>query len=52
MIKVLSEPTTVRPATHWFSENYVSVIFLGVGTLCLIGIVVLLFVKPKDAYED
>jgi hypothetical protein len=30
----------------------VSVIFLGVGTLCLIGIVVLLFVKPKEKTDS
>ncbi|MBQ3596770.1 MAG: hypothetical protein II988_03020 [Clostridia bacterium] len=52
LIRIENEPITVSPANYWLRDNYLSVIFLGVGTLCLIGIVVLLFVKPKDADED
>ncbi len=47
-IRVSSEPTTVKPASTWLRDNAWSVVFLSVGTLCLAGVVVLLFVKPKE----
>lgn len=49
LIKVLDKATVVKPANYWVRDNIVSVIFLGLGTLCLIGIIILLFVKPKDS---
>ena len=48
IIKVTNNPSTVVFDSHWLQNNLLSVIFLSVGTLCLIGIVVLLFTKPKD----
>ena len=51
-IRIASEPTIVKPANYWLQENVVPVIFLSVGTLCLIAILVLLFIKPKDKAED
>ncbi len=49
IIEVTDRITTVKPDSKWLQNNVWSVVFLSVGTLCLIGIVVLLFVKPKDA---
>ncbi len=36
----------------FMKNNYVSIIFLGIAILSAIGIVILLFVKPKDAKEE
>lgn len=46
------KPSVVKPDTHWLENNVWSVVFLGIGTLCLIGIVVLLFIKPKEEIDD
>ncbi len=51
VIAVRGEPTTVEVPTHWFRDNLASIIFLGIGTLCLIGIVILLLIKPKDELD-
>ncbi len=51
IIKVESAPKVVEVPSKWLENNLWSVIFLSVGTLCLIGIVVLLFVKPKEEIE-
>lgn len=51
IIRVLKEKTEVKPDTHWLQNNVWSVVFLSIGTLALIGIIVLLFIKPKDATE-
>lgn len=48
IIEVAEEAKVVVPSTpSWIEENVWSVVFLSVGTLCLIGIIVLLFIKPK-----
>lgn len=47
----VKEVKTVTPDDHWFENNLWSFIFLGVGTLALAGIIVLLFIKPKDKEE-
>ena len=52
IIKVESEPKVVEVPSKWLENNLLSVIFLSVGTLCLIGIVVLLFIKPKEKKEE
>ncbi|MCQ2387614.1 MAG: hypothetical protein MJ066_04125 [Clostridia bacterium] len=52
VIKVSEKPAKVKPATHWLRNNAWSVTFLSVGVLCLAGIVVLLFTKPKEVAED
>lgn len=52
IIEVNGKPKTVKPDTKWLQNNVWSVVFLSVGTLCLIGIIVLLFIKPKDEDAD
>ena len=51
IIKVLDEPAVVKVDDHWFQKNVWSVVFLSIGTLSLIGIIVLLFIKPKEETE-
>ncbi len=50
-INVSEKPTVVKVPSEWLQNNIWSVVFLGVGTLCLIGIIVLLCVKPKDQVD-
>ncbi|MBQ9104334.1 MAG: hypothetical protein IJY57_04560, partial [Clostridia bacterium] len=54
IIEVMDEPAYVKPDSKWLQNNLASVIFLSVGTLCLIGIIVLLCIKPKtnETNED
>lgn len=52
VIIVEEEPQKVKPASDWLQQNVWSVVFLSVGTVCLIAIIVLLFVKPKENVED
>ncbi len=52
IIEVTEESKIVTPSSNWFADNVWSVVFLSVGTLCLIGIIVLLFVKPKEKTGD
>ena len=52
IISVNGYPKTVKPDNHWLENNVWSVVFLSIGTLCLIGIVVLLCIKPKEDAED
>lgn len=47
-VSVENKPRTVKPDSHWLENNVWSVVFLSIGTLCLIAIVVLLCIKPKD----
>ena len=52
LVSIASDPDTVDVGgdpLEWLQDNVLSVVFLGIGVLCLIGIVVLLLVKPKDA---
>ena len=51
IIPVEEKPTVVVVPSHWLRDNVWSVVFLSVGTLALIGIIVLLFVKPKQEPE-
>lgn len=51
-ISVVEEPQIVKPANNWLRNNIWSVVFLSVGTLCLIGIVVLLCIKPKEETDN
>lgn len=48
IVNVTSEADIVLEITYWLQENLTSVIFLGIGVLCLIGIVIVLLIKPKD----
>lgn len=55
IITVKEQIKKVTPDSHWLQNNVWSVVFLSVGTCCLIGILLLLFVKPKkkgDGSED
>ena len=51
IITVSEEPTVVKVDTKWFQKNVWSIVFLSIGTLSLIGIIVLLFIKPKEETE-
>lgn len=48
VVKVNDTPKVVKADSKWLQNNIWSVVFLSVGTLCLAGVVVLLFIKPKD----
>ncbi len=50
IIKVEKAPTVVSN-DDFFADNLGSIVFLGIGVLCLIGIVILLCIKPKDAVK-
>lgn len=52
VINVENEPTTVKVDTKWVQNNIWSIVFLSVGTLCLIGIIVLLCIKPKEDADN
>jgi len=52
IIKVQSEPSVVKVDNKWLQNNIWSVVFLSIGTLCLIGIIVLLCIKPKEESDD
>ena len=52
IIKVEKEPAVVKVDTKWLQNNVWSVVFLSIGTLCLIAIIVLLFVKPKEETDN
>ncbi len=52
VIVVENEPTFVKVDTKWLQNNVWSVVFLSIGTLCLIAIIVLLFVKPKEDKDN
>ena len=51
LISVADRPTVVKVPSHWLRDNVWSVVFLLIGTLSLIGIIVLLFIKPKEEIE-
>ena len=51
VISVAEKPAEVKVPSHWLKDNVWSVVFLSIGTLALIGIVVLLFIKPKEEPE-
>ena len=52
IIRVESEPKVVEVPSQWLENNLWRIIFLSVGTACLIGIIILLCVKPKDKKEN
>ncbi len=51
-VTVTEKPTVVKPDSNWLQNNVWSVVFLSVGTVCLIAIIVLLCIKPKDKVDD
>lgn len=48
VVNVTSKVDTVRGETYWLKNNILSVVFMVIGGLCLIGIIVLLVIKPKE----
>ncbi len=52
IVRVTDAPSFVEVPSTWLRDNVWSVVFLSVGTLCLIGIIVLLFIKPKEETES
>ncbi len=52
IIKVESEPSVVEVPSKWLENNMWSVIFLSIGTLSLIGIIILLCIKPKEQTDN
>ncbi len=49
LIKINEPAKVITPSAYsWIKDNVWSVVFLSVGTLCLVGIIALLFVKPKE----
>ena len=51
IIIIEEDPDAVVETSNWFLDNIWSVVFLSIGTLCLIAVVVLLFIKPKEENE-
>lgn len=51
VVEVTSEADVIPGTSYWLQENLTAVIFLGIGILCLIGIVIVLLIKPKDKDE-
>ncbi|MBO7525901.1 MAG: hypothetical protein J6T42_03790 [Clostridia bacterium] len=47
-ISALDEYKEVQPEKQFFKYNTTSIIFLSISALSLIGIIVVLFIKPKD----
>ncbi len=47
-VQIASNSVEIPGSTDWLENNILSLVFLGIGVLCLIGIVVLLLIKPKD----
>ena len=48
VINITSDADVVPGESYWLQDNILSVIFLGIGVLCLIGIVIVALIKPKD----
>ncbi len=44
----IKTPTTVTPYEPLETREILAIVFLSVGGLCLIGIIVLIFIKPKE----
>lgn len=53
IIEAQSTPVKVVPREeNWFLNNIWSLVFLSIGTLALIGLIVVLCIKPKDAAAE
>lgn len=52
IINIEEQPKLVYVDNHWLQNNVWSVVFLSIGTLCLIGIIVLLCIKPKEDKDN
>ncbi len=52
IVSITQEPAVVKVPSNWLQNNVWSVVFLSIGTLCLIGIVVLLCIRPKEETDE
>lgn len=52
VVRITDSAKVVKLPNYWLRDNAWSVVFLSVGTLCLIGIIVLLCIKPKEETES
>lgn len=52
VIRVEGAPVIVEVPNNWLRDNLASVVFLSIGTFCLIGIVILLCIKPKNSFDN
>ena len=50
-IEVSADARVIPGDTYWLENNILSLVFLGIGILCLVGIVVILLIKPKNKAE-
>lgn len=48
---VVTDPVVVKDTNSWAKDNALSIVFLSIAGVSLLGIVTLLFVKPKDKAE-
>lgn len=51
-INVIAKPKIVKPATELTRNNILSIVFLCVGVVALVGLVCVIFVKPKNKSVD
>lgn len=51
-VEVQDTPTVVKPVNTWLIDNVWSVVFLSAGTICLIILLILLFIQPKEKVEE
>ena len=52
IVSITKTPQTVEVPNYWLRDNVWSVVFFSVGTICLIGIIVLLCIKPKEEINE
>lgn len=48
VVEVESEQDVMYGEVYWLRDNYITVIFAGIGVLALIGIIILFVIKPKS----
>lgn len=48
VISVSAQADVIPAETYWLRDNVVSVVFLAIAAACLIAIVVILLIRPKD----
>ena len=48
IVSVSAQADVIPAETYWLQDNVVSVVFLSIAAVCLIAIVVILLIRPKD----
>lgn len=48
---IVTDPVVVKDTSSWAKDNALSIVFLSIAGVSLLGIIALLFVKPKDKAE-